>query len=939
MTSITRDFSNTNNDLINLTHAPTQSRTYAPFDRKKATADNPFVAFMKRIWEGIKWIFEQIGNFFKNIFCKKPELKLSELEINMIQNAKPSKKPQAPPSPKLPSKMKVSHVNALLDYDIIKKSKVEKDKSELLDALDLPKQSAKSAPTEKKEVKEMLSPIKDPVMKEFHDTAQQFVEIVLDCAFDKYIEPKLGDLKEGLGNLSSCLKFGANLAFQIGEKAGKPIFEKLNQFSIDEKSEFQSLLAWLLKEGTPSDLESKLKESLKKEFDAEVELNQYVQICLEWLVKSDHKSSVHEAFAAAGIEVKGHKELIDKVYEGAMFLLLDEKITKFIANCNDKLDGKLAQIIRQAVVENGKIISDILVRRMINIIDNTKFPEMFDTLVKVTADQTEALVAMDKAKELEISAQQALLVKAKKAKTMKAETPEENKTKFELLQHLENVEKAGGEELWIARKAEQKALEAYLNFGAKQGPGSGFCHPRIAELLQNPNLSPNQKAKIEEELFKGLADEIIPLVFPKQKVELPTGEIKEVDSLVYLCSQIDIPGEFKELAKEALDISKEILTPGTQKIIKGIYDTVWEFAGDQIQDSIANEAKEVLKKGVKAGARALFENFITPNNINDMVGQEVLPYVQQKLFSTIGLEVIEQNQATFAPLFHTLNSAKSEEERKEVLSKMLAIITPKVKTSAALSAEVFADMGDDEFEKLMLDELAAIENGILAYQESKQLQTEESVKVALEGYLKLTKVESNPYFGDLAVNLVFKLGKFNSAAEFFSDLFKGLISEQISAVTKKMSQSPNFLMEKVTHLIKKKYLNKEKVNELIFDKTNEKSSAEVEAKLKSEIERTAKVAKDLVSFKVDQLSWGAKLIAKPVVASIVGDDEKKLAQLISTIYEKMFGDRLITHNLIIRIQEQLMKFMMRGSFKYAQGEGLKPIKVAQMPSIIPELFV
>ncbi len=917
-------------------------KSYKPlaFDNKDANTTSPFISFLKKIWEAVKGFFKKIGDFFKKLFSSdKEKLTLNDREIEMIQSAK-NYTPRPKTFPVL-SKKSFSQVDGLIDPEI-KLLKPKNSGNEVsLEALDL----AEKAPV-KNEAEPTIPvpknghefpPITDPVMKEFHETAQEFVGTILNCIFEKKIEPQIPNMKRGLGNLSEGLKFAADLAVKIGDKAAKPLFEKLKKFSIDEKSEYQNLLNWLLKEGISEDFEEKLMKSLEKEFNSENDLRTFINPALQWLKAQNHTTPITEAFKQAGIEEKGNSENISKVYEAAMFLLLDQKINQFIAKCNEKLNGKLSQIVRDMMVENGKKVSDVLVHRVIDLFGSTQYSTMFNTLVKVGLDQTEAIIASEKAKENEIKAQKELLEKAKTAKAMKPKNAQEMNTKLDLLSHLGKVE-SEGEEKWIAKHAEAKAREAYVKFATEQGV---VCHQKIAELMLNPNMGPVERRKIEEELFEDLAKEVIPLLLPKQKVELPDGTVKKVDGLLYLCSLIDIPKEFKEIAQEAVDISKEILTPTTQEIIKGIYGSVWEFAGDKIQESIVNELKNILKNGIVTGARTLFERFITPHLINEMVSSEILPKIQEQIMVTFGRDVITSDQKKFAAHFHQLTALNSDdrEQRSRVLEEISREIYKGVeKTAKASNAELNA-LGYEKYKELIMPMLEGIENGIRSYQDVKQNTTLEAVKVALDGYFKEVNNGSNPQFGDLAINLLFKIGKFNGTAEFFSDFFKGVIAEQISSATNEISKSPHFIIEKATQEIKARYLDKTVVEELLFSEKIETSAERVDVELKNEIDKTAKVAHDLIFSKVAQLPWFKRQIVTPIAASMIGKDQKILADLISNVFGKVFGNRLMTHNVLVRCQEQILKFLNEGSKQLEAKGGMKPIKVEKMPTLIPDLFV
>ena len=490
---------------------------------------SPLLTTLKIIWNAVKGIFKKIGNFFKNLFSKNEnKTTLTNHEIEMIQNAQQLYNPTV--------KKEETKANSLSDRDVTHHSSQA--------GSDIPPKNT----LEKKKDDSVSITIKDP------DTSQKMIETVLECVFEEKIKPEITNVKEGLGKLSEVLKIAGDLAIRIGDKAAKPLFEKLKGFSIEEKvkPDLLSLLNWLLKDGVKNDFENLLKERLKNEHDNEELLDKFTQPCIKWLLETDHSTPLSQAYTNARIPIQGNKEAIDKAFETAMLVLLDNKIEQYMNKYHAKFDESLPGIVHKMLIDNGKRISSILTQRMINVVENSSFPEMFNNLLYVALDQSEAIIAAEKAKENEMTNQNALYEKAKNVERIQTNTESEATNKSMLLAHKNKIDEVGKEE-YIKAEAEKKALQTYTN--------QDVCHPSIAKLMLNPSLGDIEKNKVKEELFVELANNVIQILLPEQRVQLPNGEVKSVDGLVYLCSEIEIPPEFKQLAQEAIEISKEILTP------------------------------------------------------------------------------------------------------------------------------------------------------------------------------------------------------------------------------------------------------------------------------------------------------------------------------------------------------------------------------------------
>jgi hypothetical protein len=282
-----------------------------------------------------------------------------------------------------------------------------------------------------------------------------------------------------------------------------------------------------------------------------------------------------------------------------------------------------------------------------------------------------------------------------------------------------------------------------------------------------------------------------------------------------------------------------------------------------------------------------------------------------------------------------------EDKREEALDAICKELHLRVGKGMSEYKEEFQKLSYEDFKKIVLPEVESMEAGIRSYQESKGTKSKESVDVALSGYFSEVSARVNPLFGDLTVNLVFKLGKFDSTAEFFSDWFKGMISEQISNSTHKIQKSPHFLIKKATEQIQKRFLEDseegtKELKQLLLSEKKNLPREEVEAKLQEEIAKTAKIAHDLVMRKVSDASgaW----YKKPIVTKALGSNHKKLSKLISRVYGKVFSNRLMTHNLIIRGQEAVMAALAEGGKKADQASSLHPKKVNKVPTVIPNLF-
>lgn len=864
---------------------------YNPLLHRGRKSENGLVNLIKRIWNVVSGIFNNLGEFLKRVL-NLGSSKLTIRDQEMIQNARSFAHP-APPSPI--AQIRVTQV------DLSQEAKDPKGKEEL-DAV-VPQQH--------------YAEIDNPVMKEFHATSQELVSKIVMAVYEEKIEGAVTSVKAGMVSLSEGLKTAANLVIQIGNKSAKPFFEMIRSATIEEKfkPDYIRLISWLRTNETKAALTKKIHGLFEKE---NVEnLESFIGPCIEWLFETNQSDTFATIYKKHDIDILANKAIIDKVLERALTLLLDNKIDDFVQVCQNDLGKRLPEIIHKSLKENVTRISDILVRRFIAISENAPYTNTFDALIELIADQASAISVVEQKKEVALQEGKKLIAKAKSS-------PANLQAAQDFLNDVNTI----GEEKWLAQWVENESIKTFTNFEVlgEDGVYRKFCHPNIVKVMTDPKMKQEEKDKIEEQMFDNIANELISVLFPKQKVEYPDGTVEEVDGLIFLTGQIQIPDEFKVITNYGINITNEIITPATKEMIENIYRVAGEHAGDRIKEIVIIELKKLIHTGMVRAAKILFSQFITPELINELMAKEIFPIIQKEILVSASKLIIKKNPAAYCPNFFEIIDASDEVKRKEKVEKLCQKLHDELQKIFILNKEQFDSFSEKDFFEIMENELFFIESGIRNYQRGKNLpNTLQSVKTAVVGYFADMPHDNNHKFGDIIVNLVFGIGNFKGFwVNLVSRLFKGKISDIMSEATAKFRKSPDHMIHLATLQMKKK-IDDKALRVKMFGEKKVLTQQETKQLLEKEIEKTAKAVKDLIT----HVSGAA--------SNAVGT-EGDLNQLITNVYKKVLGDKHKVHNLLLKAQEVAVAAMKDASGKIVGFMGESPIKMAKPPSVIPYLF-
>ncbi len=496
-------------------------------------------------------------------------------------------------------------------------------------------------------------------------------------------------------------------------------------------------------------------------------------------------------------------------------------------------------------------------------------------------------------------------------------------------------------ELWIQETGEVAAQKTYKSYTVR---GERLCHPGIDELqlvnridqVKNGKKIPklfeimevifSQNDQEEKHLFDSSANRIIELLFPEVTVIDSHDRSRKVDGLLYLFDQIEYEHELKEIYDEATYIYDQVLTDQKQKFIVNFIRSNRE----RFDDCMVRYAKSEVRTAIKEAIATLFQKFIIPEKIDEMIAYDMLPAVQETIVELLAKNIISDNLNTYSPLYTRLLYASAEDKdaiREEFVDTLVARVRGNLNSF---------EVEDEKLKELVRNQIVELEEILRAFLDEREEQEGEDrealIRSAINSIFRNHYSGTSARYGDLVINTAFKLGGLNSTAETFAGWFKGTISREISSATHELQDSPKYLLDNATQQIRKKYGTKDTVRELLFVDREEVDAAERRQKLEEELTKTARVAHDLLMYVSNQQSWYAR---RPI-QWVIGSTPDHLEQVIKRVYHKMFDHPLYTQNLMVKIQEKISRALQKGG--NAVNASASELQVARTPTLVPSFI-
>lgn len=830
----------------------------------------------------------------------------------------------------------------------------------IVDQLETVQAFAPSLPPVIKSISKLLVEMGDkaskPLFKRFSEQKTQTIDPALQKIFRTLLKPDLNVLRDRLStylneNLANQ-SFDEDLSaldyvnpvlnwISTSEEQRPPLNECLNK----NKKLDQTILIQLLDraktfwsdqiDAEKRKLYLSLEEILCEEFkETKVPANQsidnsYIRPILAWLLLSNHSIPLNDIF---GVVDAQKEELIDRIFERLICLIVEKKVDQYSNFLEKTMQRHLGEIIHQTMQKNAVRVSDFFSERASELISTMAFTDTFDSLIHTTLHQQIHGINISEEKREE---EKQLLEKAANIAKIIPTTPESLDAQIRAQNHLNSVIKHGGNETYL----EHTKLEAYSKHTT--------CNPFIRQMiekdieliLQGKEQDSFRRAS-EKALFTNLSEKLLELMMPIRKRLGTNGEIEEIDPFGELWDHLYLPDEIYDLVKQSEDLTQEFAIPEITSLLEKIKLPTIEI----IKKTFVVITKDKLKKQLIGILQTAFEKITNPKKVDELNAENSLPTINKNILEVFAKQELGRNINQFAPLFHKLVTSEGPEhetlflEIQQTLIRAFKSKFEQFKPDEFYAAEndqgqlVFSGLSNEDWLKMAKNIVGYLEGNILRAKINQQAFNPkktnlDEIKDILKKSFKSEFKANHPNFGNLSMDLIFKLGKFDN--EWLIGYFlKDTISTSLTEAVDPWRQSHKKLIDVLSESLKETFLNTNAVKALLSDEPPKPNSL-LDQKLAHQIEITSRLSYDLIMAIVKEegmiASYGAKKILK--------GNSDILNQVILNIYKKLFGNRTINQSLMVNVCEGIFKSLSNAADKVSMAENIKAHQLAAVQKI------
>jgi len=739
----------------------------------------------------------------------------------------------------------------------------------------------------------------DNSLEELRCFMRDFSKLFAEEFFETQIAGQLELFQSAAPSLPAGIKTFAKLIIEVGDKAAKPIFQKYKQQKarvIDPQ--LAKIFRTLLKSVDGTIDRKALYELMEKQISEELKdmkapekqdlVKDYIKPIINWLVRTEHTMPLEEVLGPGD---SSKEETSDKVFEKAITFLVERKVDQYAHLLERTVENRLAEITKATISINAQIMTDFFSERLAELIYAMPFKETADSIVHdVLYWHFQAVDDAHKNVKDFIS-------ENTKKQSPHPESPRQVKTTDTTLRNV--FLKSYGDHR-ICRMDVKQTIEQ-----------------EIALTTQGNNPLPSRLIN-EKAIFTIIAENILDLMTPIKKKMMPNGTIEEVDPFIELWDRLYFPDELQEILKHISELTDEFVTPDTIALFKNIKDPTIEI----VKNIFRSSAKEILKTHLVTFVQKGFEKVIDPQKFDELAADAFFPAINRKILQIFIELNVEKNLNKFTPLIHSLITAPTH-QREEHLAKLRHELIQETKSKlkhsdpqyfyATESNEAIVNFGalqDNEWNTLADKCIVSLEMIFKKYQVNgvpfDPTHTKPDEIKAI-----LTKAINEPYsdndliYGEIVNTLLFKTGGLPYES-WISPLLKKSVSESITTSSKPMREDHQFVISVLAKTLKETVLKPEKIKELL-SKEPPVQPKHTKERLAHQIKVTAHLAHDLIIRMSEDTGTITGAAAEFMVKRIFSDKQNIIEGLITNIYKKEFGERLILENLMMNVTAEIFR--------------------------------
>lgn len=737
----------------------------------------------------------------------------------------------------------------------------------------------------------------DIALEKLHTFTEGFCTNFADCLFDEKLKKPIETVMNGADACEKWIKPILSFLVDIGDNVistltqSPNLVEDIKKFPHTEN--IDEIFSWLCKDQSGKNLRQEVEKGLAvkvAEIAAQhnVELpktqdwmKQYDGKILDWIFSPDH------ALTAIFTDQpnKKDKALFNVVIKAAVQLLLENKIEYFKGKVKDVFKDKLEKIVRELLKNSAQKISTIVSDRLSPQIQNLDYSGMFDSSLKIVSKHIEAYISAEKKAD-------EIIRKAKNINSVKANTKGQQVARTHL-EHVAAAIKSEGEpavkkKLMVAAFAEEPA-----------------CDATVRQMTIVPDEAHRENtAKSAEDLFHArLSAALLELILPSPTYK-PDGSEKSGLEHVWdtLLSPDNLPQEITTLVEELKGTLHQLVPSSQKEQFTKMQDSFFSVAKTMALGAV----EELVKQQIHNATHLIVDKLSNPDALEELLGYTMLPSLSGILLVSATRQAMfsRKNAKKIATLY--LKASKETDPtavKKEIAQAAFAMTK---KTFHSFSSQ---EITEEEFLKLITPLINEVET-MLKLTIRPDSSVNEVVSIMQEYYNGIM-VEKNSDYEGLIMNACFGVGSLKifggkGLSRTLLNRLKGPISQQITNAAYTANHSYVRPLYTTLTTAQDTYGTKEQVKGLFFGEVKRPDKSAREAKLKQEINKTARLAHDILRQGVKNNAGSTFLMFVP--------SSKSCDHFLTTLVQKLLlTDSSINKSLLFQIQNTALESLKNGN--------------------------
>lgn len=399
---------------------------------------------------------------------------------------------------------------------------------------------------------------------------------------------------------------------------------------------------------------------------------------------------------------------------------------------------------------------------------------------------------------------------------------------------------------------------------------------------------------------------------------------------------------FRQHIRQIIDPKLEA-TNGNISVYKEIAESILQIGNSMHSLKESTNEKTIEKKtweeALSQAIQHTFETLSLPEEI-DKKCATYLPLVNLFLLQSFISQELGRNPQTFAPLLYNLITAPVQERNSAVKHLQQHLKTAAQSQFQQFKPEIFYfhaaedEKGQATFSGLTATDWHTLTQAVITDIEQQILQSKikgeafnpqhtsvAEIRKIIQQIFTIDLSHNNPAFGEISMDLMFKVGKFHS--EWLVNLLvKNTLSAAITAGVAPYRESYPPIIDMFTSCLRQSFLDPEAIKTLIFIPESNHPDA-TEAKLAHELKMASCLSYDIMMGLAREHGSLAVFGTRQILSSTADD----VNRVITRIYQKLLGN----HEANLHFLTQTWKILNAKQSKVLSSEA-----PASPPQFLPQ---